>query len=128
MKMQNLLIVGGVELPQVWTYSVTYATIVDSARNSRGVVIGNVIRNDVIKISAGWNSLPASEWSKVLKLFTPSYNGRFQNDVTFYNETTMQFETRLMYVSDRTSSGVRLLDDNGMPIIILEPKLSLIEV
>lgn len=104
--MASLVTVGGVALPTPSTYIGNTATIVDSARNVEGYVIGTVIRNDVAKVSMTWNAIKAQDWAEILKLFEPAYGGAFYNSVTFFNQTTASFATRTMYVSDRTTSGV----------------------
>lgn len=109
-------------------YEANTATIVDSARNLQGYVIGAVIRNDVVKISLTWNFLTPEIWSEILSCFNPARGGSFYNQVTFYNQDTAGWETRLMYVSDR-NAGMWLRNSNtGEVRGWKNPKLSLIEV
>lgn len=109
-------------------YEANTATIVDSARNLQGYVTGAVIRDDVAKISLSWNALTPQQWANILACFDPTRGGSFYNDVTFLNQSTNQYETRRMYVSDR-SAGLYMRDsENGDAIIWTKPKLSLIEV
>ena len=111
-----LVTIGGIALPMPSTYVGNTATIVDSARNVDGYVIGTVIRNDVAKVSMTWNYISASAWAQMLQLFDPAYGGSFYRDVTFFNQTTNSMTTRKMYVSDRTSSGVfHLYRENDAP-------------
>lgn len=135
--MAVLVSVGGVALPTPSTYVGNTATIVDSARNVEGYVIGTVIRNNVAKISMTWNFISAQDWSNMLKLFEPAYGGAFYNSVTFFNQTSATLETRTMYVSDRTSSGSFLLYNErnapnanwiGLPRGYQGASLSLVEV
>lgn len=95
---------GGYPLPEPSTYNATTATIVDSARNTQGYVIGTVIREDVAKVELTWNMLSSDQWARVLQLFDSSHGGGFYRNVTFLNQTTGRFETRTMYVSDRSTS------------------------
>ena len=104
------------------------ADLVDSGRNTQGVVVGAVIRHDVAKVTATYKYLTCEQWSNILKKFNPKYGGSFYNDVTFYNQVSNSWETRTMYVGDRTSSGMIYLDKNGNPQGWLNPKLSLVEV
>lgn len=97
--MQALVTVAGVDLPEPSSYSGTTSTIVDSARNVSGYVIGSVVRHDVAKVELQWKYLTAQQWADVLSLFTAS----FYNSVTFYNQATAGFTTRKMYVSDRNA-------------------------
>lgn len=99
----------GFAVPTPSAYIGNTATIVDSARNTEGYMIGTVIRSGVAKIQMTWNFISAQDWAALLKQFEPAYGGAFIRDVTFFNQTSGQLETRTMYVSDRTSSGSFLL-------------------
>ena len=48
--MKALVTVNGYEFPEPSEYSGLTSTLVDSARNVKGYVIGSVIRSDVAKI------------------------------------------------------------------------------
>jgi len=48
--MQALVTIAGYELPEPSEYSASTSTLVDSARNVSGYVIGSVIRSDVAKV------------------------------------------------------------------------------
>ena len=96
-------------VPTPSSYIGNTATIVDSARNTDGYMIGTVIRNGVAKIQMSWAFIGAQEWAELLQQFEPEYGGAFIRDVTFFNQTTAALETRQMYVGDRTSSGSFLL-------------------
>lgn len=97
--MAALVSIGGYNFPEPSSYSGTTATIVDSARNVNGRVVGSVIRNDVAKVELSWKYLTATEWATILSLF----NSSFYNDVRFYNQSTASYTTRTMYVGDRTA-------------------------
>jgi hypothetical protein len=135
---QPLLIGGeGFVVPTPSTYVGNTATIVDSARNVNGRMIGTVIRNGVAKITMTWNYITAEDWAALLQQFEPSYGGNFVRDVTFFNQTSNALETREMYVSDRNHSGAHLVynadnapsvDRIGLPPGYLDAKISLIEV
>lgn len=124
--MAKLVRVGSEDLPQPSTYIGLTADVVNSARNAKGELIATVIRADVAKVELTWNFLTPEQWSNILLLFKGASN--FKQNVTFYNQTTAMRETRTMYVSDRTSSGVWLCDENGEPRGWKGCKLSLIEV
>lgn len=135
----NPLVLGaeGFVVPTPSTYIGNTATIVDSARNTDGYMIGTVIRNDVAKISMTWALISAQDWANMLKQFEPEYGGAFVRSVTFFNQTTGTLETRNMYVSDRTSAGSFLTynaenapssDWIGLPSGYLGAQFSLIEV
>ena len=127
----------GFVVPTPSTYIGNTATIVDSARNVDGRMIGTPIRHDVAKIQMSWNLISADDWSALLKQFEPLYGGAFARNVSFFNQTSAQIETRLMYIGDRTSSGSFLLynaenapDEShiGLPRGYQGAQFSLIEV
>ena len=135
----NPLVIGGdgFIVPTPSTYIGNTATVVDSARNVNGRMIGTVIRNGVAKISLTWNYISAKNWSALLQQFEPDYGGNFVRMVTFFNQTSNELETREMYVSDRNTGGAHLVykdfnapsvDRIGLPPGYLDAKLSLIEV
>ena len=119
-----LVRVSGRDLPEPSTYEANTATIVDSARNVEGYVIGSVIRDDVAKITLGWRWLSAEDWASVLSLFTRT----FYHPVDFYDQSRASWLTREMYVSDRSSGMFRRDPDTGEILGWTDCKLSLIEV
>lgn len=122
--MQALVTVAGVALPEPSSYSGTTSTIVDSARNVNGVVVGSVVRSDVAKVELSWRYLTVRQWSDILSLFTSN----FYNSVTFFNQVTGGYSTRNMYVSDRNASAWRRDPVTGEVLGWTEPSLSLVEV
>jgi len=127
MSMTPLVTVAGTALPDPSKYSGNTATVVDSARNAEGYMVGGVIRNDVGKVSMEWSYITAQAWADILALFSPSRGGSFTNQVTFFCQDTNSWETREMYVSDRNASVFKRNPDdtiNGY----MGAKLSLIEV
>lgn len=126
--MRALVSIGDYDLPAPSTYSGTTATLVDSARNTQGVVVGAVIREDVAKIEMTWNFIKPEDWAAMLQKFSSKYGGRFYNYVTFFCDISNTWETRLMYVSDRTNNGVFLRNEDGTIRGYKGSRLALIEV
>ena len=122
--MAALVSIGGFNFPEPSTYDATTSTIVDSARNVQGRVVGAVVRNDVAKIEMSWKYLTAQQWADILTLFTNS----FYNDVRFLNQATNSYTTRTMYVSDRGASMWRRDPDTGAVLGYTGCSLSLVEV
>lgn len=120
---------GGADyaVPTPSTYTGNTATIVDSARNVEGRMIGTVVRNDVAKITMTWNYLPSQAWAELLSQFSPAAGGSFTRRVTFFNQATNSLITRTMYVSDRNANSF-LLGENGLPRGYQNCTFSLIEV
>ncbi len=122
--MAALVSIGGFDFPEPSSYNATTSTIVDSARNVQGRVVGAVIRHDVAKIELSWKYLTAYQWSRILSLFTNS----FYNEVTFLNQVTNAPDTRTMYVSDRNAGMWRRDPDTGDVLGYTGASLSLVEV
>ena len=122
-----LISIGAYDFPDPSEYDANTATIVDSARNTEGVMVGNVIREDVAKVSMSWRFITVSNWANILKKFDSQYGGSFIQNVTFFNQVTGTWETRKMYISDR-SAKIFKRDENGDIIGYTGARLSLIEV
>lgn len=122
--MDALVSIGGFDFPEPSTYNATTSTIVDSARNVSGYVVGAVVRNDVAKIELTWKYLTAYQWSQILSLFSSS----FYNDVRFLNQVTNEYTTRTMYVSDRNAGVWRRDPVSGAVMGYTGASLSLVEV
>ena len=125
--MASLVTVAGIALPDPSTYNATTSTVVDSARNVQGVMVGAVIRDDIAKVECTWKFLTVAQWSTIGKLFKISSGGEFINEVTFFDETEGDYITRNMYVSDRTA-GAYQKGANGLIRGWTNCRLSLIEV
>lgn len=122
--MTALVSIGSFNFPEPSTYNATTSTIVDSARNVQGRVVGAVVRHDVAKIELTWKYLTAPQWASILSLFTKS----FYNDVRFLNQATNTWQTRTMYVSDRNAAGWRRHPQTGEMMGYTGCSLSLVEV
>lgn len=122
--MAALVSIGSFNFPEPSAYSGVTSTIVDSARNVNGKVVGSVVRNDVAKIEMSWKYLTAQQWASILSLFTE----KFYNNVTFLNQVTNSYTTRTMYVSDRNGGVWRRNPTTGAIMGYTECSLSLIEV
>lgn len=126
--MTAMVSIGDFDFPEPSEYTGTTATLVDSARNTEGYVVGAVIRDDVGKVELTWNFLTVAQWADILAQFSIKRGGKFINDVTFFCQDTGTWETRQMYVSDRSAGVFRRDPDTGEVIGYKSPKLSLIEV
>lgn len=122
--MAALVTVAGRELPEPSEYSASTSTLVDSARNVSGYVIGAVIRSDVAKVELKWRYLTVEQWANVLSLFT----NNFYNRVQFFNQSTGTYTTREMYVGDRSAGMWRRHPATGEVMGWLDCSLSLVEV
>lgn len=127
MAFTSLISIGAYDFPDPSEYDANTATIVDSARNSEGVMVGNTIREDVAKVSMSWRFITVANWANILKKFDSQHGGSFIQNVTFFNQVTGTWVTRKMYISDR-SAKIFKRDENGDIIGYTGAKLSLIEV
>lgn len=123
-----LVTVGNYEFPEPSSYSANTSTLVDSARNAKGKMIGSVIRDDVAKVELSWRYLTVEQWAAIQQCFKTSAGGKFVNTVTFFDQSAGTWITRDMYVSDRTAGMWRRDPVNGSVLGWTECKMSLVEV
>lgn len=125
---KDLIKVGEYAFPEPSTYNSSTSTLVDSARNTEGVVIGSVIRDDVAKVELSWKYLTIEQWAKILQCFRIASGGRFYNSVTFFLQDIGDWTTREMYVSDRSAGMWRRDPETGDVLGWTDCKLSLVQV
>ena len=124
-----LVSIDGWDVPTPSSYVGLTSTLVDAGRNTNGVVIGSVVREDVGKVELYWNYLTVQEWAAILQKFSTALGGSFYQKVTFFDQVRADWITREMYVSDRTSAGLHQLHPiTGEPQGWKGPTLSLVEV
>ena len=128
MAIRDLVIVSGYALPEPSEYSANTATLVDSARNAEGYMIGSVLRDDVAKIEISWRYLTVTQWSDILKCFRIASDGKFVNTVDFFAQDVAGWVTKEMYISDRSSGMWRRNHETGDVMGWVGCKLSLVEV
>lgn len=128
MAFRALVSVGDYDFPEPSVYNGTTSTLVDSARNAQGVMIGAVIRDDVSKVEISWKYLTAEQWARVQKCFRQSSGGKFINIVSFFDQSLGGWVTKEMYVSDRKSGMWRRDPENGDILGWTDCSLSLVEV
>ena len=125
--MKALVTIAGHEIPDCSTYNGTVATVVDSGRNTQGVVVGAVIRENVGKVEMTWNFLTVEQWSDICALFDSTRGGSFMNEVEFFCPDMGGWITRDMYVSDR-KAGVFMRNPDGSIKGLKSCTVNLIEV
>lgn len=123
-----LVTVAGVALPEPSEYKGNTSTLVDSARNVDGVMIGSVIRDDVAKVELKWRYLTVQQWAMINKLFKQSAGGAFINSVRFFDQSAGTYITRQMYCSDRSAGLWRRDPQTGAVMGWTECAVNLIEV
>lgn len=128
MAFRALVKVGEYEFPEPSSYSANTSTLVDSARNVQGKMIGSVIRDDVAKIEISWRYLTVEQWAKIQQCFRRSSGGKFINLVEFFDQSVGGWVTKEMYVNDRKSGMWRRDPSNGDVLGWTDCSLNLIEV
>lgn len=102
--------------------NIVVSTLVDSARNSNGEVVGQKIGRDQYKIDGlEWSWLTAEEWGKILSAIKDFYF-----DVTFSDPVTNKRKTIKMYCGDRTGEPY-WVDGSGTPTHYRNCKVNLID-
>lgn len=112
--------IGGAspDIPCPSDYSGLSSTLVDSARNTSGEVIANVIKSDVAKIELTWNYMSVSDFSKLAKLFEPKYNGAFMVACCFFDEVAGTWEGDETTAPNTTTNVCRLFYPNDRQGIV----------
>lgn len=128
MAIKALVRVGDFDFPEPSSYTGNTSTLVDSARNTNGVVVGAVIRDDVGKVEMSWKFLTVEQWANILKCFSIARGGSFYNNVTFFCQDIGDWTTRQMYVSDRKAEMFRRDPKTGAVLGYTDCSLSLVEV
>lgn len=128
MEFKALVSVGNYDFPEPSTYKGTTSTIVDSARNAQGIMIGSVVRDDVGKVEMTWKYLSVADWANINKCFKEAAGGNFINQVDFFDQTTGDWVSRKMYVGDRKCDAWRRDSSTGELLGWTNCSLSLIEV
>lgn len=104
--------------------SIDTMTIVDSARNANGVVVGQKIGRDQSKLnSLEWPMLTAAEWKKILEMFEP----QFYVFVKYPDPVTGAIVTRRMYPGDRSAEPWMMDTSTGLPTHYINCKVNLID-
>ena len=117
-------------LPAPSTYKMTSSTFVDSGRNSKGYVVGSVIRAGVRALEISWRFLNQTQFSLIASFFDTN----FYFECIYYDTITGQMETKIMYCSDRPSDTAQIqVETDGSGNITnvkgyAETTISLIEV
>lgn len=98
-KYNNILIVGGVSLPDPSEMKISDYDISDSERNANGKMISQVIREDVHKIECKWKILRLDAYMEIRR----AIKKKFGLSVTFFIPDQNEAGTLEMYAGDRTT-------------------------
>ena len=126
MAFRALVSVGGYDFPEPSAYSGNTSTLVDSARNVEGRMVGSAIRADISKVEISWKYLTVNQWASILSCFEGL--DKFVNSVTYFDQGKGTYVTKDMYVSDRSAGMWRRDPTTGDVMGWTNCALSLIEV
>lgn len=109
----GILIVEGISLPDPSDMVPSDYDIADSNRNANGIMIAQVIREDVHKLECAWSRLSMSEYNLIRTAIKRKYD---LNVKYFCPDKGKQTELK-MYVGDRKSpiKAFRTFD-GGIPV------------
>lgn len=99
------------------------ATMVDSARNANGVMVGQKVGRDVAKLdNLVWPHLTADKWSMILQEMD-----KFFVTVEYPDMVSNSWKTRTFYCGDRTAKVWKIDKSTGLPSEYIECKCNLID-
>jgi hypothetical protein len=122
--MASMIYVNDVPIPYpARGLEIMVATLVDSARNANGTVVGQKIGRDQYKINAlTWPWLTAAQWSMILRLFSGFYA-----TVRFPDPVSGGWKTLKMYPGDRAAEPYWVGGD-GLPTHYTNCRVNIIDV
>lgn len=98
------------------------ATMVDSARNANGVLVGQKVGEDVPKLdNLVWPHLTAEQWSDILQEMED-----FTVTVEYPDMVHNRWATKKFYCGDRTAKVWKIDWETGLPSEYIECKCNLI--
>ena len=122
----TLLNIEGYDVPYPSSYKMTSTTLVDSGRNSQGIVVSNLVREGIRKLELTWKWLSAQNLQDIMSIIE---NNSFKLNVVYYDTILGDFSSKEFYSGDRVSiSAKQSLDVNGKIVGYENVKISLVEV
>lgn len=99
------------------------ATMVDQARTADGIVRGSVIAR-ANKIELKWAVLTPETWASICSFF----DNHFYFDAHYWDMAANAFQTKTMYVGDRSAQPFLIDDVTGKPLYYLNCEANIIGV
>lgn len=109
-KYRNILIVGGVTLPDPSVMTISDYDISDSERNANGKMVAQMIREDVHKIECKWYILRPDDYMAIRR----AIRRKFGLNVRFFIPDQNAEGELDMYAGDRTTPIYTY--ENGKPV------------
>jgi hypothetical protein len=110
MKSTNILVVEGISLPDPSEMTQSDYDITDSERNAKGVMVSQMIREDVHKIECKWKLLHTDEYATI----RAAIKKKFGLNATYFIADTGQQGSLTMYAGDR-KTPIYTYED-GVPV------------
>lgn len=101
----------------------TIATMVDQARTADGIVRGSVLAR-ANKIELKWAVLSPEEWARICSFF----DRHFYFNATYWDMAKNTFQTKTMYVGDRSAMPFKMDSTTGKPLYYLECQANIIGI
>ena len=101
----------------------TIATMVDQARTADGIVRGSVIAK-ASKIELKWAVLSPEEWARICSFF----DRHFYFNATYWDMAANSFQTKTMYVGDRSAMPFIVDADSGKPTYYLDCQANIVGI
>ena len=121
----SLLTIEGYEVPCPSRYRMTSSTIVDSGRNSKGILITTLVREGIRKIELEWNYLTAKNFEDIMSILESD----FKLVCDYYDTILGEHAIKEFYSGDRSGiNAQQCLDENGKIVGYENVKISLVEV
>lgn len=99
------------------------ATMVDQARTADGIVRGSVIAR-TNKIELKWAVLTPESWANICRFF----DKHFYFDARYWDMSANTFQTKTMYVGDRSAQPFMIDSVSGKPLYYLNCEANIIGV
>lgn len=97
-------------------------TLVNSGRNTLGVVTAQKIGRDQEKTVMTWNYLSKVEWEEMIQFWDNNFFFNFM----YYSRLTGDRITRKFYIGDRSDRPYKI-DENGFPLAYQDCKANVID-
>lgn len=109
-KISNILVVEGVSLPEPSEMTQSDYDISDSERNAKGVMVAQMIREDVHKLECKWKLLRPDQYA----IIRSAIKKKFDLNVAYFIADTGGRGSLSMYTGDRKTPVYCY--ENGVPV------------
>lgn len=97
------------------------STLVDSARNTKGIVTAQKIGRDQDKVELAWSLLTVEEWETLLEF----WDSNFEFVINYYSAVKHTRISRVFYIGDRSFQFFDVLD--GKPTAYIQCSANMVD-